>query len=55
MSGMARYVVVAFPLYLVGGRLLARCPPALSASLLGLGGFFLAAYAACFARWYWFV
>jgi hypothetical protein len=55
MTGMARYVVVIVPLYLVLGRLLTRLPSALAACLLALSGFFLAAYAALFVRWYWFV
>lgn len=55
MSGMARYVSVAFPLYLVLGRLLEHVPAAVTAVLLGCSAFFLAAYAALFAKGYWFV
>lgn len=54
LSGMARYVAVAFPLYLVLGRLLGNVPTVATA-LLGLGGFLLAVYAALFAQGYWFV
>jgi hypothetical protein len=55
MTGMARYVTVAFPLYLVAGRLLAALPWSMSLGLLAVSTFFLAAYSALFAQWYWFV
>ena len=35
--------------------LLAKLPPLVSGCTLGLGGMFLAVYAALFARWYWMV
>jgi len=49
---MGRFTSVAFPIYLVCGRLLAAAPLALSVSLLSLSGFFLAAYTALFAAGY---
>ncbi len=55
MAGMARYVSVNVPLYLVVGATLSKLWSPLAAALLGLSGFLLAAYAACFAQWYWLV
>jgi hypothetical protein len=52
MAAAARYASVAFPLYLVAGRLLCRLPAYLAAACLSLGGFFLGAYAALFVAWY---
>jgi hypothetical protein len=49
---MGRFVSVAFPIYLVYGRLLAAAPLAVSVSLLCVSGFFLAAYTALFAAGY---
>jgi hypothetical protein len=43
---------VAFPVYLVLGRLLARMPPALAGLLCALAGLVLAVYAALFAAGY---
>lgn len=52
MIGHARYATVAFPVYLVLGRLLAAIPPAYAAAILSLSGFFLGIYAALFASWF---
>jgi hypothetical protein len=55
MTGVARFVSVNAPLYLVVGRLAARGSQALNVGLVALCSFWLAAYAALFARWYWLV
>jgi len=52
MAGMGRFVAVAFPSYLVLGRLVCRLPPCLAGSLLGISAFLLGMYAALFASWY---
>jgi hypothetical protein len=49
---MGRFTSVAFPLYLVAGRLLAAAPLVMSVGLLCIGGFFLAVYTALFASGY---
>jgi hypothetical protein len=54
MSSQARYAAVVFPVYLVLGQLLSRCPAPLAAALLVLSGVFLAAYSALFVSWYWY-
>jgi hypothetical protein len=54
MSSQARYAAVVFPVYLVLGQLLSRCPAPLAAALLALSGVFLAAYSALFVSWYWY-
>jgi hypothetical protein len=55
MHSQARYTLVAFPAYLVLGRLLSALPPTYMATLLALSGFFLGTYAALFAGWYLFI
>jgi hypothetical protein len=51
----ARYTTVAFPVYLVLGRLLAALPPLYAATVLALSGFLLGTYAALFAGWFFFI
>jgi len=46
MGSMGRFVSVAFPLYLVVGRLLAMLPAALGGVLLAMSAVLLAVYAA---------
>jgi Mannosyltransferase (PIG-V) len=55
MLGMARYVVVVAPLYLVLGQLLAKLSPVVGGGVVGLSSFLLGAYAALFAQWYFFL
>ncbi len=55
MGSHARYTIVAFPAYLVLGRLLAALPWLYAAALLALSGFLLGTYAALFAGWYFFI
>ncbi len=55
MGSHARYAIVAFPVYLVLGRLLAALPPPYAAALLSLSGFLLGIYAALFAGWFLFI
>jgi hypothetical protein len=43
-----------FPVYLVLGQLLQRCPAPLAAALLAISAVFLAVYSALFVSWYWF-
>jgi hypothetical protein len=52
MLSQGRFAAVAFPVYLVLGRLLARMPPALAGLLCALAGLVLAVYAALFAAGY---
>jgi hypothetical protein len=52
---MGRFTTVAFPIYLVAGRILAAAPLTVSVSLLCISGFFLAAYTALFAAGYTFI
>lgn len=52
MASSARFAAVVFPVYLILGEWLARLPPALSATLLGLSTFFLGAFSALFAGGY---
>ncbi len=54
MSSQARYAAVVFPVYLVLGQLLSRCPAPLAAVLLAISGVFLAVYSALFVSWYWY-
>jgi hypothetical protein len=54
MAGMARFSAVAFPFYLVVGKLLSEMRAATAAALMALSGFLLGAYAALFAAWYRF-
>ncbi len=49
MASQGRFVTVAFPIYLVLGRLLWRAPITVSAGLLGLSAVYMAVYAALFA------
>jgi len=42
-------VAVVFPIYLVLGQLLCRCPPPLAAAFLVLSSTFLTIYSALFA------
>jgi hypothetical protein len=51
----ARYATVAFPVYLVLGRLLAALPWPYAAMVLTLSGFLLGTYAALFAGWFFFI
>jgi len=52
MGSQARFCAIVFPMYLVLGNILARMPEALAASVLGLCGFYLGAFAALFATWH---
>jgi hypothetical protein len=52
MLAAARFTSVAFPIYLVLGRILARLPAPLAAAMLVLCGLMLAIYAAQFAAGY---
>jgi hypothetical protein len=52
MTSQARFASVAFPVYLVLGRLLAWLPVHLGGAFLALSGFMLGTYAALFAAWY---
>jgi hypothetical protein len=54
MSSHARFAAAVFPVYLVAGRLLATLPPALTAGILALSGFFMGVYASMFAAGYLF-
>ena len=54
MSAQGRYASVVFAMYIVLGHLLARLPGPTTAVMMGLSAFFLAAYSAMFASWYWF-
>ncbi len=55
MGSHARYAIVAFPVYLVLGRLLTALPPPYTAAVLALSGFLLGTYAALFAGWFVFI
>jgi hypothetical protein len=55
MNSHARYAMVAFPAYLVLGRLLGALPPLYTAAFLALSGFMLGTYAALFAGWFLFL
>ncbi len=55
MGCQARYAIVAFPAYLVLGRLPAALPPPYAAAVLALSGFLLGTYAALFAGWFLFI
>ena len=52
MASTGRFVAVAFPAYLVMGRLLVRLPLALSSAILGLCSCFMGIYTALFVRWF---
>jgi len=49
MLSSGRFVAVVFPIYLVLGQLLCRCPPPLAAAFLVLSSTFLTIYSALFA------
>jgi hypothetical protein len=49
MLSSGRFVAVVFPIYLVLGQLLCRCPPPLAAAVLAVSAVFLTIYAALFA------
>jgi len=51
MWSEARFASVVFPAYLVAGDLASRMPIWLATGLIGIGTFFLGAYAALFASW----
>lgn len=55
MGCQARYALVAFPAYVVLGRLLAALPPSYAGAILALFGFLLGTYAALFAGWFLFI
>ncbi len=55
MGCQARYAIVAFPAYLVLGRLLTTLPPPYAAVVLALSGFLLGTYAALFSGWFLFI
>jgi hypothetical protein len=55
MNSHARYALVAFPVYLVLGRLLSALPLTYVATVLALSGFLLGIYAALFAGWFLFI
>jgi hypothetical protein len=55
MTSQARYTMVAFPAYLVLGRLLAALPPPYATVILALFGFLLGTYSALFAGWFLFI
>jgi hypothetical protein len=52
MGSAGRFVSVAFPLYLVVGRILAAAPPALATAMLALSAIVLSMYAALFSAGY---
>jgi hypothetical protein len=52
MFATGRFVSVAFPLYLVAGRLLCALPPPVAAILLALAACLMAVYSALFAAGY---
>ncbi len=52
MASMARWTSVAFPIYIVLGRLLSAMQPTIAAGWLSVAGFYLAVYAALFAAMY---
>jgi hypothetical protein len=52
MLSQGRFAAVAFPVYIVMGRLMARAPAPLVAALCALSGFMLTVYAALFAAGY---
>jgi hypothetical protein len=52
MEGQGRYAAVAFPMYLVFGKLLAQLPPTIAAVLVAVAALFLAIYAGHFAAGY---
>lgn len=54
MAGMGRFAMVAFPVYLVVGKALAKLPMVVAIGLLGICGFLMGAYSALFAAWYRF-
>jgi len=49
MQSSGRFVAVVFPIYLVLGQLLCRCPPPLAAGFLAICAVFLTIYSALFA------
>jgi len=49
MLSSGRFVAVVFPIYLVLGQLLVRCPPPLACAFLALSSVFLTIYSALFA------
>jgi hypothetical protein len=53
LSGRARHVSTAFPLYLVAGKLLEPLSLVWKAPLMWLSGALMAGYSAHFAQWYW--
>jgi hypothetical protein len=55
MHSSGRYVSVVFPIYLVLGHLLCRCPLALATGILALAGAFLTIYSAFFAANHFFI
>jgi hypothetical protein len=55
MGCHARYALVAFPAYVVLGRLLAALPPSYATVILALSGFLLGIYAALFAGWFEYI
>lgn len=55
MSSHARYAAVAFPVYIVMGRLLAGFRPEQSATLCAVSAWLLGVYAALFAGYYLFI
>jgi len=55
MGSHARYALVAFPAYIVLGRLLAALPSPYAAAVLALFGFLLGTYSALFAGWFLFI
>ncbi len=52
MASSARFAAVVFPVYLILGEWLARLPPAVSATVLGISTFFLGTFSALFAGGY---
>lgn len=52
MQGLARYVIVVFPAWIVLSRLLLNLPEGVRTVLIGLGFVFLALNSAQFAAWY---
>jgi hypothetical protein len=55
MQGQARYAMVAFPAYVVIGRMLVGLPPSYAAAFLSLSGFLLGTYSALFSGWFLFI
>lgn len=52
MLSQGRFAAVAFPVYIVLGRLAVRAPAVVFACLFGISGFLLGTYAALFAAYY---